>query len=405
MIRKKPSNPSIPNRVHPPMASEAWSPERLRHVRKEQLYARSEKPPRSRWFTRLLAGLLLAWLLSGAITPWTGLFDWNRAFPELGLRLEDAEARRANAWFVGSSTALHHALPAVLDEETARCGLRWYTFGFQRATPPESFFIAHELLDRLPTDSLAVLVFEVQPEEPLTWDEVASLRHAAQLDLSETVRRLAHLPWGAPGGWRRQLESARVLLWGWVQHVVSFVRPSQYLARTSPAADPRPERGFVELKAGDWRTGRLRESHAAWEGDRDRLLAQQRAIAQDFDLRRTLEDPTVNWECEGRLEPVLAQMQALHHRCEAAGIRCLFHFQKLWDTNGCLYFAALEKWGPDVVIESMGHAGLEALFDPDDRYDESHFLRSGAEKFSRLLGARLASTACDPSQAAPAILP
>lgn len=328
--------------------------------------------------------VVLFWLLSKAITPWTGLLSWERSFPELGMRLADPQLHASSAWVIGSSSVMHHFVPEILDSLT---DLNWYTCGFQRAAPPESFQLAHLLLDEVGTQHLELLVFEVQPEEPLSWEEVASLRHAAQLDELEALRRIRRLPWADVDA--GNFEQVKVLLWGWVQHVVSFVRPSQYLASRPPAVDPKPEKGFVALKTNDWETGRLSASHAAWLAHSDSMMAHQVMIAQDFDLRMNLQDPAVNWDCEGRVEPILAQMETLRARCADRGIRCVFHFQKLWDTNGCLYLAAHERWGAGEVIETMGYAQLEDLFDPRDRYDEAHFLRSGAERFSRHFARRL----------------
>lgn len=368
------------------MSDPHWHPELFRSVSKAQLYRPAPPKRKGRWFGRFATGTLVFWLLSKSITPWTGLFQWERAFPELGLRLADAEASPVNAWVIGSSTVQHHVLPALLDSVTQPLGLQWYNFGFQSAAPPESFFLAHELLNELPINDLKLVVFEVQPEESLPWEEVASLRHAAQLTFPEMIRRIAHLPWRKPGSWSEQLEQARIYVWGWVQHVVGFLRPSQHLSSIAPTKDPHQERGFVALEEGDWETGRLRETHLAWHAQTEELLRQQVSIARDFDLRKTLENPTINWDCEGRIDPILAQMDALHRRCEVNGIRCIFHFQKLWETNGCLYYAALERWGPATVLESMGYAGVESLYHAEDRYDESHFLRSGAMKFTRHLG-------------------
>lgn len=368
------------------MSDPHWHPELFRRVSKSQLYRPNRPERKIRWIGRFTAGMFVFWLLSESLTPWTGIFNWERAFPEFGIRKSQVEASPVNAWIIGSSTVQHHVLPMLLDSVTEPLGLQWYNFGFQSAAPPESFYLAHELLNELPINDLELIVFEVQPEEFISWEEVTSLRHAAQLSFPELIRRIIHLPWRRPGSWSEQLEQSRIYLWGWVQHMVSFLRPSQHLSRITPTKDPRPELGFVALEEDDWETGRLREAHLSWQAQTEELMDQQVHIAQDFDLRRTLEDPTVNWDCEGRIDPILAQMDALHRRCTANGIQCMFHFQKLWDTNGCLYYAARERWGSDTVIESMGYAGFEDLYEVDDRYDESHFLRSGAEKFTRHLG-------------------
>ncbi|MBT6162591.1 MAG: hypothetical protein HOH92_02730 [Crocinitomicaceae bacterium] len=371
------------------MDKKKWQSSDFREVERSELYAKNSAPKRQRWLQKLLGSLLVFWLISKAITPWTGLHEWEQAFPEFGKKIADVKRQNTNAWIVGSSTIMHHIIPNELDSITANHGLKWYNFGLQRCAPPESFYLTHVLLDEKDADDLDVLVFEVQPEEILSWDEISSLRNTAQLSFFETQRRIRRIPWKAPNQLGANWEQSRILIWGWLQHLIAFLRPAQYLSRSEVTADNGETKGFVELKASDSKTGRLAKTHLQWTRSSDSLIQHQIFIAQDFDYRMTLADPTINWDCEGRVNPILDQMEILLNKCESKGIHCLFHFQNLWDTNGCIYFAALEKWGASHVFESMGYAGNEDLFEATDRYDESHLMRSGAKKFTSSFGEKL----------------
>lgn len=341
----------------------------------------------------IFAGLF--WLISRAVTPATGIFDADWSFPELGLKAADLNRRASsndqpNAFIAGSSTTLHHVLPEVLDSATA--GLTWYNWGFQRAVPPELFMLTDNLLDAFADDACEVLVVDVLPPEPLLPNETGALRHARTMDFPELVRRVRLLPWEEPSLQGFCRDQTRLLLATWFQHLVGFLRARHYLVEHPTYPDPAPTRGFVPLEPDDLETGRLRESREAFLAAADSLSAHNEAIARDFDYRLTLEDPMVNWDCVGQVRPVLAQMRALKTRCDARGIRCIFLFQKLWKGNGCVYFAALDEWGPCAVIETMGFADQPDLFDPADSYDDSHFMESGARKYSRHLARKLRET-------------
>ena len=371
------------------MNKKNWQPSDFQKVTKGELYGDGRVEKRGRWLRKTLGILFVFWLLSKAITPWTGLYEWERAFPEFGLKIAHNNIQNTNAWILGSSTIMHHVDPTRLDSITAHHQLKWYNFGLQRAVPPESFFLAHLLLDNIDSGDLDVLVFEVQPEENLSWDEVSSLRNSSQLSVLETLRRIRRLPWKAPNTLVKNLEQARILTWGWIQHIISFLRPAQHLTKRVIPPDFTKSKGYVELKPSDSESGRLAGSRSQWMQATDSLIQHQIFIAKDFDYRKTLSDPTINWDCQGRVSPILDQMQILFSKCQSKEIRCLFHFQNLWDSNGCIYFSALEKWGSDHVFESMGYSGNEELYDPDDRYDENHLMDSGTKKFTHSFGNKL----------------
>lgn len=363
---------------------------------KAELY-RPAPVRRNPWLMRGGVLLGLFWLVSKAVTPVTGLYDWDWAFPELGLKVEHLSAlRRAdalpNAYVAGSSVVLHHVVPAVLDSCTEGLGLQWYNWGVQRAVPPESFQLAHELLDDLPAKACDVLVVDVLPAEPMLPEESAALRQARALDFPEFWRRVQLLPWEEPELRSRNLDQTRLLLATWFQHLVGFLRARHWLLEHPPYPDSRADRGFVALRPADLETGRLRASREAFLTAPDSIAAHNLGIARDFDYRLTLPDPTVNWDCTGAVRPILDQMAALKSRCDAAGIRVVFVFQKLWDGNGCVYFEALDRWGTCHVVELMGHAAAPDLYDPADAYDDSHFLASGARKYSCRLGDALRAT-------------
>ena len=121
-------------------------------------------------------------------------------------------------------------------------------------------------------------------------------------------------------------------------------------------------------------------------------MAHNVMIAKDFDFRRTLEDPMVNWDCAGKVRPILDQMQDLKQHCDREGIHVVFLFQKLWDANGCVYFEARERWGDAHVVEMMGYAGNEDLFQVDEAYDDDQCSGDGAARFSEKLAGVLNAT-------------
>lgn len=377
-------------------------------LEKQDLY----RSPERRRTPLLLRGVVLLglfWLMSKAITPWTGLYDWQWAFPELGKKVThlaemERQANVPNAFVAGSSVVLHHVVPTVLDSCTAAAnerdgaetaGLTWYNWGVQRAVPPESFQLAHELLDELPAGACEVLVVDVLPSEPLLSEESGALRQARAMDFPEMWRRLKLLPWEEPEMQDVCWGQTQLLLATWLQHLVGFLRARHWLHESPPFPDSRKERGFVALQPADLLTGRLRASREAFLAHPDSLTAHNRAIAQDFDLRLTLPDPTIHWDCAGQVRPVLDQMTALKARCDAADIRLIFVFQKLWGANGCIYFEALDKWGDCHVLQFMGEAAAPSLFTATDAYDNGHFLPSGARKYSRHLGRAIHKTLTD----------
>ena len=93
------------------MKKKKWHSSDFRRTTKHGLYAKSTAPTRRRWIQKTLGGLFIFWLLSQAITPWTGLHKWERALPELESKLADEKLQDANAWIFGSSTVLHHVIP------------------------------------------------------------------------------------------------------------------------------------------------------------------------------------------------------------------------------------------------------------------------------------------------------
>ena len=94
-----------------PNEEKKWHSSDFRRATKHGLYAESTAPTRRRWIQKTLGGLFIFWLLSQAITPWTGLHKWERALPEFESKLADEKLQDANAWIFGSSTVLHHVIP------------------------------------------------------------------------------------------------------------------------------------------------------------------------------------------------------------------------------------------------------------------------------------------------------
>lgn len=363
-----------------------WSPENLRNREKESLYLQKKSRLTGNIILGAVKVIVIGWLLSKAITPWTGIYDWKDVFPNYAHRIEDARNANANAFVFGSSTIAHHVIPSVLDSITHNQNLSWYNFGFLKTVPPESFYLADQIIDNAQKGEIEVLLFEVLPEEEMNMVDAGNLRHIAQLNLLEAIRRIRHIPWKAPGRSESNWQQCKLLIQGWTEHIIGFIKKSNYRTPSPPLIPTTATSGFIELTPDIWKTGRLSTERAEWRINMDSLLAQQIFIAQDFDYRTTLDQPVINWNCDGRVEPIINQMESLHKKCAEKEIQCLFYFQKLWDTNGCIYFAALEKWGSGVVIESMGYENHKELYSKEDRYGEQHLLKSGAEKLSRDIG-------------------
>lgn len=361
----------------------SWSINDFRHRSKTDLYGSTGEKRRSNWGLKFMGMLVVFWILSNAITPWTGVYSWRHAFPELGFRLEDSTYQCADAIVIGSSTTLHHIVPSLLDSSTTHS---WYNFGFQSATPPESFFIAHELINTAKQTQIKTLVFEVLPSE---WPNAAaygSTRIEAQLNGLEVIRRIRNLPWAREEMHDANWEQCKLLFNGGLHHMTGFLRKIYDKPNPSDPFNGESSRGFLPLQKDDWKSGRLKDARLHWMNGSDSLMAHQVLIAKDFDFRWTLSDPTVNWDCDGLVDPIVRQMEALKLQCESNGIQCIFLFQKLWGSNGCVYFEAHERWGDAHIIQKMGYAGNEDLFNPDERYDENHFLGAGARRFTQSVG-------------------
>lgn len=378
--------------------SDRIAPEEATQLQKSDLYLQVHRK-RMPWFGIGLGALGLFFLISAAVTPLTGRWEVGVAFPEWGRKLEDLitvggeQNAQPNAFVVGSSPVLHHVVPSVLDAGPSggKLGLRWYNAGVQRTVPPEAFYLAHELLDALPAGACEVLVVDVLPAEPMALEEADAPRIVRTMGIEEAWRRLRLLPWEEPVLQDRCWEEAQRILAAVWNRAVGFLEPPPGRAAQAPV-DTRANHGFVPLRVEDYAAGRLKESRAAYLLAPEEAMAHNLAIAQDFDFRRTLPDPTVNWDCTGRVRPLIDQMQALKTRCDKEGIHVVFLFQKLWDGNGCVYFEAHQRWGDAHVLETMGYQGQEGLFEPGDSYDDDHWMATGARKFSAVLSARLAST-------------
>lgn len=360
---------------------------------KAQLYGKAPRKRVPYLLVTLAVGGVFC-ILSAAVTPLTGRYDAEVAFPEWGMKLADVRpwARTDGmpvAVVVGSSDVLHHVVPEELDAEVDRKGgkYRWYNMGVQETSPPELFGLAYELLEEMPDGACKLLVVDVLPTAEVG-PEMGGLRLERTMDVAELIKRVRLLPWEEPGWEARNREAAAQLLRAWWNHGTGFLRAMPGMPAQKPHSTAAG-RGWDALDQADFAAGRLRASREAFLASAQETMAHNVMIAKDFDLRRTLEDPMVNWDCAGKVRPILDQMQDLKQHCDREGIHVVFLFQKLWDANGCVYFEARERWGDAHVVEMMGYAGNEDLFRGEEAYDDDHFSTHGAVRFSQRLSGLL----------------
>lgn len=321
---------------------------------------------------------LTGWVGAG----WTGVHSSERAVPDF--RLEDMAVRMnpaPNAAIIGSSVVRHHFRTDVLDSLT---GMTWHNLGISASFAPESYALAESFLDSEASDGLKMLVVDVTPFEPPHWENARTLRRTWYMSPQEWWRCMQLLDWRDDP--KLSLERAGLFTTGALTRFVDWTRQLEDGRQAHPDAID----GWVPLDTTAERHDALKWSRLQFLEKPDEWLDHLDATEQDFDYRVAQDPPAVGgWTCpRGELDYHLTKMEALREQAEARGIRCVFLFQMLWGTNGCLYFEAVEKWGNRDVLELMG-TPEEVIHVRSNQFDWVHLTPSGARTVSELLARKL----------------
>jgi hypothetical protein len=330
----------------------------------------------------LFAGVVL--LVSALLLPMLRIHELDAALPEAAAKFQGFASHpdRPNAVVLGSSVVRHHMVPAVFDSIT---GLTWYNGGLSASFPPEAFLVAEEFIAGVPEGSVSTLVVDVLPSNAPAWENAGTLRAAFPVTFAEMVRRVRFAP---------SFDEGRIAVHTWVTHVLDFARHRDAIAAAVPEKE-LAARGFAPLTEADNPGPWIMAERQKLLDHPDSVLSVIRATADDFRVRETSEDPTTGWTCDRRTDEAIARMQSLLDAAAAKNIHLIFHFQKLWDTNGCVYFAARKAFGPCHVTESMGWPAAGDTLTADDCFDPAHLAPSGAVKWSRYAAERIqAARAC-----------
>lgn len=342
-----------------------------------------------RWtlVTRAFSVFALVVVAGWLANPATGIHDTARAVPEYDALLREAADRGdVNAVIIGSSVVRHHFRPDVLDAETP---WTWHNLGLSASFPPESYALAEAFLASEAADSATLMVVDILPFEAPHAENAKHLRRTWYMDAGELAACLSALPWGSdfPRAWA----TGQTFLTSALTHAIGWLRPEAWSAPSHPALGNRIA-GWTPLDTLESRSDALHWAREDFLKQPAERLAGLRAEAADFDFRASgaAPDPCVYWTCPpAEITYHLERMADLREAAAARGIRCVFLFQMLWATNGCLYFEAVNRWGPEAVIELMGSDPGAALHAAANHYDATHLTPSGATLISRALAGRL----------------
>ena len=325
-----------------------------------------------------------------ALTGWvgaalTGIHSADQAVPEFCL--SDMAARTdapVNAAIIGSSVVRHHFRTDILDSLT---GLTWHNLGISASFAPESYALAEAFLESKAADGLKLLVLDVTPFEAPHWENAQTLRRTWYMSVSEWWRCMRMLEWRKKP--ELALERAGLFTAGSFTRWIDWTRSEAWESRRG-RSHPDAIYGWVPLDTTAERHDALKWSRIQFLEKPGEWMELLRSTEQDFDFRVDQDPPAVGgWTCpRGELDYHLAKMEDLREQAAARGIRCVFLFQMLWGTNGCLYFEAVEKWGNRDVLELMG-TPEEAIHLRENQYDDVHLTPSGATVVSRLLARKL----------------
>lgn len=342
-----------------------------------------------RWtlVVRTFSAFALVVAASWLANPATGIHETARAVPEFDALLQEAAGRKGvHAVVIGSSVVRHHFRTDVLDAETP---WTWHNLGLSASFPPESYALAEAFLASPAADSARLLVLDILPFEAPHAENAKHLRRTWYMNAAELAACLQALPWGSdfPRAWA----TGQTFLTAALTHAIGWLRPEAWSAPNRPALVGRIA-GWSPLDTLETRSDALHWARLDFLKQPAERLAGLRAEASDFDFRASgaAPDPCIHWTCPPEeIAYHLQRMADIRSAAAARGIRCVFLFQMLWGTNGCLYFEARDRWGTDDVVELMGSDPGEALHEAANHYDATHLTPSGATLISRALAARL----------------
>jgi len=337
---------------------------------------------------RRCCGVLAILVIAGWIAnPITGVHRPARAVPTFAALLHEAEARDStSAVVIGSSVVRHHFRTDVLDAETDWV---WHNLGLSASFPPESYALAEAFLNSPAAEGVELMVLDLLPFEQPHPENARHLRRTWYLNGNALGASLRALPWStdverAWASGQTFLSSAIARLFGWTRTEAWSPAPSASLSGR--------QRGWTPLDTLVPRTDALHWARQDFLAGPEERLAGLRAEARDFDFRASgaAPDPCIHWTCPpAEVGYHLERMAAIREAASEKGIRCVFLFQMLWGTNGCVYFDALHRWGPADVIELMGTAGAGPHASRAHHYDATHLTPSGATLASRALAFQL----------------
>jgi len=320
--------------------------------------------------------------ISWQLRTHTNVHDIERAWPEFHLKWQHAcsEEQKVNAVILGSSVVRHHFDPAVLNQET---DFTWYNLGLSASFPPESYAITEALLRSAEAEQIDLLVLDMLPLEPSHIENAGSLRRSRSVD-GVTMKDLMKVQASDRAGLSVLLVSALThLVDGW-----RFPDLSTHLDNASDTIN----KGFLALDTNDVRTDALKYSRRSFLDNPNAILESINAESTDFDFRNSgkAENPSIGWICpEAEISWHMKRMGELISLAEKREITLVFSFQKLWTTNGCLFFEARTEWGEDHVIQLMGNSDTASMTKRQHWYDQAHLTGSGAALISAQLADKI----------------
>lgn len=348
------------------------------------------KPAIRRFIVRVLTFCVLLTVGGWAMGKWRGIHNLQSAWPDVAAKWTAALQAEppVNAILLGSSVVRHHFDPVVLDSVTQGAGWHWHNLGISASFPPEAYAVAKSLLQSPEADRLDLVVLDLLPLEQPHLENAGTLRRSACMDLTtwKNMMRISRGDFARQATWT--LLGITHLLDGWR---INTPTPHQ------PHLDG--QRGFLPLDTLEVRWDALRMSRERFLEDPVAQLQQLADEAADFDYRMggQVVDPCAGWNCPPEVIAWhLDRMRELSTIAQHRGIRLVYSFQKLWETNGCLYHAAVAEFGSNHVIQLMGACNQTPLDRQSYWYDGAHLTPAGAERISRDLGHTLLK-ACAPN--------
>ena len=289
-----------------------------------------------------------------------------------------------DALFLGSSRVHEGVVPRVFDDELARAGLacRSFNAGAGGLHPFEQDWALQRVLALAPR-RLRWIFLEIGPvahtaagADPLDDPWLDTARGAQWHTLRETALVLAAV-WRAPLGPLRRLELAR-------KHLELFGARSSGLAR-GPDALARVGRDHLALAERTFASRRWSEGFKDLEAFPEVTDGRRELLADPAALRaRVARIPAENRRAVRTAELPLELFRAAERGARARGIELVwFTMPGIEGVPEALRLA--EAGELPTLLHFDDPERYPELFEPEQRYDEGHLDRSGAERLSRAL--------------------